>query len=60
MSILKCFKRSSVRSDPGVPLSKELDLYTIRLVKEKVKLEIQKSQRQRKRFRTGKGQQSTE
>ena len=43
MSILKCVKRSSDPPDPGVTLSKELDLYTICLVKEKVKPEIEKS-----------------
>ena len=60
MSILKCFKRNSERPDSGLPLSKELDLYTIRLVKEKVKSEMEKSQCQRKNFSTGKEQQSTE
>ena len=45
MSILKYFKRSSDLPDPEGPLSKELDSYTIRLVNEKVKPEIGKSQR---------------
>ena len=44
MSILKYFKRSSNLPDPEGPLSKELDSYTIRLVNEKVKPEIEKSQ----------------
>ena len=43
MSILKYFKRSSDLFDPEGPLSKELDPYTIRLVNEKVKSEIEKS-----------------
>ena len=54
VSILKCFKTSSDPFDPGVLLSKELDLYMIRLVKEKVKPENEKSQRHRKRFPSGK------
>ena len=44
MSILKYFKRSSDLPDPEGPLSKKLDSYTIRLVNEKVKPEIKKSQ----------------
>ena len=43
MSILRHFKRSSDLPDPEGPLSKELDSYTIRLVNEKVKPEIDKS-----------------
>ena len=43
MSILKYFKRISGLPDPEGPLSKELDPYTICLVKEKVKSEIEKS-----------------
>ena len=45
MSILKYFKRGSDLPDPEGPLSKKLDSYTIRLVNEKVKPEIKKSQR---------------
>ena len=44
MSIMKYFKRSSDLPDPEGPLSKELDSYTIRLVNEKVKPKIEKSQ----------------
>ena len=50
MSTLKCFNTSSDPPDPRVPLSKELDSCTIGLVKEKVKPEIEKSQRHCKRF----------
>ena len=45
MSVLKYFRRSSDLPDPKGPLSKELDSYTIRLVNEKWKPEIEKSQR---------------
>ena len=45
MSILKFFKTSSDLPDPEGPLSKELDSYTIHLVNEKVKPEIEKLQR---------------
>ena len=43
---------SSDPPDPGVPMSKELDSYTIgiRLVKAKVKPEIEKSHRHPKSF----------
>ena len=43
MSILKYFKRSSDLPKPEGPLGKELDPYTIRLVNENVKSEIEKS-----------------
>ena len=43
MSLLKYFKRSSDLPDPNGPLSKELDPFTIRLVNERVKPEIEKS-----------------
>ena len=45
MSILNYFKRSSDLPDPVGPLSKDLKSETIRLVNQKVKPEIDKSQR---------------
>ena len=46
MPVLRYFKRSrNLRPDPKVPLNKELDSYTVRLVNEEVKPEVKKSQR---------------